>query len=210
MKREELQELHYITHFDNLTSILRRGILSHRRASGHNPTSVANPSVQAIRSTKRVPGGRSLHHYVNLYISARNAMLYSILGFPAIPPPQHLRVCVIGVSPSVLDLPGVVIADGNAAAALTGFWPSPEGLDKVSKELVFGRFWTDENPSVATVKREGMMAEVLVPGRLAPRHFNHFYVCCPQAKLHADQLNLGIAFDVNRNLFFNDGVRLHG
>src|SRR2546427_5072035 len=127
MERTDLNELHCITPLRNLRSILEVGILSHVRAAGRPSVSIANPEVQQLRAAKRVPGGRMLHEYANLYISARNAMLYQVLGFPARPPTQHLSVCVLGVDTAVLDLPDVVITDRNAASILSIFLPSPQG-----------------------------------------------------------------------------------
>src|SRR5438093_4550990 len=105
MNRTDLRELHNIAHFANLPSILTHGILSHNRARKRNPTSIANQEVQEIRHSKSVPGGRPLHDYANLYISARNAMLYKVLGLPESPPPSHITVGVLSVNTKVLDLP---------------------------------------------------------------------------------------------------------
>jgi len=45
-------------------------------------------------------------------------------------------LCVLKVSPEVLGLSGVVIADGSAASAYSGFWPSKLGLDKIDFDNV--------------------------------------------------------------------------
>src|SRR2546425_4346574 len=76
VRSEELLELHYITPMENVPSILAQGILSHRRAGKLRHQSIAMPEVQARRAGRIVPGGRPLHDYVNLYICARNPMLY--------------------------------------------------------------------------------------------------------------------------------------
>ncbi len=209
MDRTELAELHYITPVDNLMSILNYGILSHNDARNHTPASVANQSVQRVRSSKRIPGGKPLHDYANLYISARNAMLYQVLGFPSKPPSQHLSICVLGVDPAVLDLSGTVISDGNAAASLTSFYPSPAGLGKLNKDIVFGRYWKDDNPITETMRREAMMAEVLVPRGIPARYVKQSYVCCNAARQRVLGLRAGIALEVNRTLFFNDMERYH-
>lgn len=78
MERHELEELHYIAPIANLESIISRGLLSHRRVSrlaAHQ--SIALADVQAKRAAKRVPGGRPLHEYVNLYICARNPIFFN-------------------------------------------------------------------------------------------------------------------------------------
>jgi hypothetical protein len=209
MNRADLRELHNITPFANLPSILQIGILSHNRARKLSPTSIADLEVQKIRHSKTVPGGRPLHEYANLYISARNAMLYKVLGLPNSPPPSHLNICIIGVSTQVLDLPGVAITDRNAAASLSLFLPSPSGLEKLEREKIFSRYWTDPDPIVEMDKRESMMAEVLIPDAVNPKFLGAFYVCCDEARLAAAGLGLGIPITVNRYLFFNDSGRSH-
>lgn len=75
MDRAKLRELHCITPIANIPSVLTAGILSHRRAAAVSHESVADPEIQARRARVRVPGGRPLHEYANLYITARNPMM---------------------------------------------------------------------------------------------------------------------------------------
>src|SRR5437879_5788195 len=81
MKREDLRELHNMAKIANLSSIMKRGILSHRRMEqlGIAHESVARPGIQEVRATRRVPGGRPLHDYACIYFNARNAMLNVVL-----------------------------------------------------------------------------------------------------------------------------------
>jgi hypothetical protein len=84
MERSRVRELHYITDIANVSSILEHGIFSHRlveRLIGQH-VSVASSEVQARRAGKRIWIGRrarALHDYANLYLDARNAMLYTLL-----------------------------------------------------------------------------------------------------------------------------------
>ena len=103
--------------------------------------SVALPGVQERRESKVIPGAKPLHEYVNLYICARNPMMYLRRA-------HHEVLCVLQISPAVLNLPGVVIADGNAASGPTAFWRSPSGLSKVNKDIVFAEWWNDPDPFV--------------------------------------------------------------
>ncbi|MDE3091063.1 MAG: DUF4433 domain-containing protein, partial [Chloroflexota bacterium] len=139
MNLSDLPELHYITSIANVPSILKRGILSHRGASSLQHTSVAMPEIQDRRAKKTVPGGKRLHGYANLYLCARNPMLYKRKEL-------HKELCVLQVNTSALNLRGVIIADGNAASDYTGFWASPAGLDRVDRDVVFIEYWTDPNP----------------------------------------------------------------
>ena len=100
MRREELDELHYITPIENVASILGKGILSHRLAARVPHASVAMQAVQDRRSNKRVPNGRMLHEYANTYFNARNAMMYLRRGARA-------QLCVLRIRPAIWTLMGL-------------------------------------------------------------------------------------------------------
>lgn len=94
MDRSQLAELHYITAIDNVSSMLKLGLLCHVSAESVMHTSVAMDAIQARRARKSVPGGRRLHEYVNLYINGRNIMLSKVLHETSID-----AVCLLQVSP---------------------------------------------------------------------------------------------------------------
>ncbi len=195
MMREELSELHYIVHMDNVQSILRHGILSNRRASKVAHTSVAMQEVQHRRAEVVVPGGRRLHEYVNLYICARNPMLYKRAG-------QHLELCVLRVSTDVLDLPGVVVTDANASSDYCRFAEAPAGLRIVNRDLTFADDWRDPDLIEYWRKKSAKCAEVLVPDKVDPRFILGAYVSCQQAKDRLNGLGTGIGVDINGHMFF--------
>ncbi|MDP9369401.1 MAG: DUF4433 domain-containing protein [Chloroflexota bacterium] len=178
LRQSDLQELHCIVPMANLPSIVRRGILSHDRADAVPHHSVASEEVQALRARKVVPNGRRLHEYANLYIDARNPMMYVRKG-------AHLDLCVLRVSTDVLDLPNVVIADGNAATGITRFAPSPEGLARIDRDLVFAEWWNGNGEA-----RRVRCAEVLVPDSVHPRFLLGAYVSCEPALRRFNELHL--------------------
>lgn len=195
MRREELTELHYITHMDNVQSILRLGILSNRRAAKVTHTSVAMQQVQDRRAQVVVPGGRKLHDYVNLYICAGNPMLYKRQG-------QHLELCVLQVSTDVLDLPGVVVTDANASSDYTRFAAAPAGLSIIDRDLTFADDWRDEDQIQYYRKKSAKCAEVLVPDEVEPRFILGAYVSCQQAMDRLNGLGTGIGVGINGHMFF--------
>ncbi|MFZ5625125.1 MAG: DUF4433 domain-containing protein [Gemmatimonadota bacterium] len=195
MRREELTELHYIAHMSNVASILGQGILSNRRASQVEHTSVAMQAVQDRRANVVVPGGRKLHDYANLYVCARNPMLYKRQH-------QHLDLCVLQVSTDVLDLPGVVVTDANAASDYVRFAAAPAGLSIVDREATFAEYWTDPNPIVQWQKKSAKCAEVLVPDRIDPGFIMGAYVSCQTAMNSLNGLGTGIAVSINAHMFF--------
>lgn len=195
MNRSDLLELHYIAPISNVPSILDKGILCYRAAQAIAHISVAMTEIQDRRSPKTVPGGMPLHEYVNLYIHARNPMLFKLRD-------QHQKLCVLRVSATVIDLPGAIIADGNAASEYTRFWPSPSGLAEVDRDLVFAEDWTDPDLIVYWRKKQVRCAEVLVPGRIEPRFILGGYVSCEEAKTELESLAPSLDVIIDEHLFF--------
>lgn len=195
MDRAELQELHYITPMANASSILQHGILSHNRAARIPHASVAAQEIQDRRVRKRVPGGLLLHDYVNLYIHARNPMLYKRLS-------RHLEICVLTVSPAVLDHPGVVLTDQNAASDYVRFARGADGLRIVDRELALADDWRDANQIRQWQKASARCAEVLVPHCVPVEHVLGAYVSCQVAAQRFASLGAAIRATVNEHLFF--------
>jgi len=193
MERSDLAELHYITPICNVPSILRYGILSNARAARTQHASVAMHAVQDRRARVMVPGGRRLHEYVNLYICARNPMLYVR---------RHHAVCVLTVSTGVLDLADVVITDSNASSDYVRFAAAPAGLRIVDRDRTFAEYWTDNDQIEEWRKKAAKCAEVLVPDRVEARFIRGAYVSSEQARAELEALNTGLTVTVNPHLFF--------
>jgi hypothetical protein len=197
MERHELTELHYLTPITNLPSITTRGILSHTGAAAFNPASLADEDIQN-RRLKRVPGGRPLHDYVNLYICGRGPMLYKRLE-------QRLDFCVLRVSPEVLDIAGTIVTDKNAAGDHVRYAAAPAGLSIVNRELTFAEYWTSQDTIEYWRLKAAKCAEVLVPDCVGVEHIGGAYVCSQQIaqKILELQLNPSLPTSVNGYLFFN-------
>ena len=196
MNLSDLEELHYITPIANVPSILKLGILSNREIKRRKLTavSVAAEEIQERREPKVVPGAKPLHEYVNLYICARNPMMYRRRS-------NHSEICVLRVSTEVLNFPKVVIADGNAASGYTAFWSSPSGLSKIDKDTVFAEYWTDPDPITKLHKSRVKCAEVLVPDRVDPTLIAGCYVSSPEVEAVLNQDNRP-PISIDPHLFF--------
>lgn len=198
MRREELAELHYITAIVNVPSILAGGILSHRRASKVSHRSVAKKEIQEIRKKVVVPPGRPLHEYANLYICGRNPMLYLILRQVS-----HEEICVLRVSPDVLDLPGVVIADRNAASDHVLFGASPSALANVDRNLVFAQYWTHPHDEIQEWRHKSIKcAEVLVPDLVPAHYVSGAYVSSEVSRAALLEVAPGLTVTVDGHMFF--------
>ena len=195
MKQSELSELHYITPIANVPSILQHGILSHKQAKHVQHQSVAMDEIQDRRKKVTVPGGQKLHDYVNLYICARNPMMYKRQA-------QYKELCVVRISPDVLDIPGTVISDRNASSEYAIFKPAPGGLDIVNYEWTFAEYWTDSDQITEWKKKAAKCAEVIVPDKVNVEFIMGAYVSCQDALNEFQALGMDISVVINNHLFF--------
>jgi hypothetical protein len=195
VKRSELEELHYITAIENVDSILKRGILSFRRAGGMKHISIAMNDIQVRRAKVVVPGGKPLHDYACLYICGRNVMMYKRRN-------EHRHLCVIRISPEVLDLPKIVVTNGNASSEYVRFAAAPNGLKFVDRELTFAEWWTDEDPVAYYRKKSAKCAEVLVPDGVDTKYITGIYVSCKDTLALVRDVDDGIEISLNPHLFF--------
>lgn len=195
MQRDELEELHFITLVKNVPSILKLGILSHNAVAKIAHESIAMSEVQDRRAKVKVPGGRALHEYANLYFHARNPMMYKRRN-------RHAEIAVLRVRPALLDLPGVVITDGNASSDYIRFAAAPGGLAIVDRERTFALNWTSNNQIEYFRNACAKCAEVLVPERVDPSFVFGAYVSNEETQRNLAETVPGLDVSVNRELFF--------
>lgn len=163
--------LYYITHIDNIPSILENGVLSNElilsKSIKFSP--IYNKEIVNRRENRKTPDDKSLWHYSNFYLQPRNAMMYQVkrnIGTDKI----AVLACFRGAA---YDTDGAFITDGNAASEATNFFPISQH-NKVFKELsdVDGlEYWKEEDGS----KRK-MMAEILVPDSFSAENIHSILV----------------------------------
>ena len=199
MKREELEELHYITPIVNVPSFMMHGILSNKLAKKIDHESYASPDIQQRRANVVLPNGKPLHDYANLYFNARNPMMHVLKD-------NHAKLAVLSISLDVLDLPGVVISDQNASRDYVLFKPSPDGLEMIDSELIFAEYWTHPD-AIKYHKHKGIMcAEVLVPDKIGADYILKAYTSsAPSHEALVEVLGSSVSkleVSINSYLFF--------
>lgn len=214
-KRPEIKSLYYITHIDNLPSILRYGILSHRLVQERKIlyTPIYDDAIVSNRQKRVAPDGRSLWEFANVYFQPRNPMLYRVLHEK-----DATCIVVIGVKPQVLSNSSAFIALGNAASGATEILPSAEGQKRISEiwDTINSEGWNPVDGS----KRK-IMAECLVPDAIAPGNIHTIFVASQEAAEKVRELlppsSIAVVpeptmffrparrFRVTENLFLADG-----
>lgn len=170
MARRRMKGLYYITHINNVPSILSRGILSHEIVEKENLpfTRIYNEGIVANRRNRLTPDGRSLWSFANLYFQPRNAMLYQVVyekGFE--------EIAIVAVREDILRQSGIYITTGNAAHSESEILSPREGRQVIANmtDLLNSDWWKKEDGS-----KRRMMAECLVPETVPPMYIDGIYV----------------------------------
>ena len=172
MPKLDIRNLYYITHVDNLPSILEKGIFSHEKIEEErvHTARIYNTEIVNRRKEKNTPDRKSLWSYANLYFQPRNPMMYRVVHEKE---KRAKDLAVVSVKIKVLQTPGVFITDGNAANDPTQFYTTSNGLRMIGQQwkIVQSEWWNSLDGS----KRK-IMAECLVPHRIDPEFINSIYV----------------------------------
>jgi hypothetical protein len=115
----------------------------------------------------------------------------------------HEQICVLRVSPGVLDIPNVVIADSNAGSKYVRFSPAPAGLAIVDRERTFARWWAHPDDIREKWRHSAQKgAEVLVPNVVPAQYVTGAYVSCVLSEQTLRGLAPTLPITVDRDLFF--------
>ena len=203
MKKPEIKSLYYITHIDNLHSILGHGILSHKLVEERSIpfTPVYNADIVSTRKQTTTPDGRSLWHYANLYFQPRNPMLYRVLYEK-----DENELAILGIQPGVLDTNDILISTGNAASGASDILPREEGLEALAQiwDTINSEWWNPVDGS----KRK-IMAECLVPGYVSADLVHTIYLANHKTAEKVKDMGLrrGMPVVPEPNMFFRPAKR---
>ena len=188
-------EFQCIMPLENISSVLKIGILSNERAIKVPHYSVAMEVVQERRDLKHVPGGLKLHQYANLYFHARNPMLFKRKD-------AATTLCVLRISTDVRHIDGVVITDRNASSDYVRFLhPSQAAL--LDYDAIFATDWRHLDDQIAYYRhRSKKCAEVLVPHCVEPKYLAGAYVVDEATDVKLKSLGFGLPITVDGKMFF--------
>jgi len=203
-REPEVLSLYYITHINNIRSILTEGILSHSLIEQRQIqfTPIYDTAIVSRRRERLVQGDKSLWDFANMYFQPRNPMLYRVLHEK-----NSEDIAVLGISPSVLQTSGALVSLGNAAAGETQILPSDEGrkeLETIWKD-VKNEWW-----SAADGSKRRIMAECLVPDMVDPECVNTVYVSgqTAAARVRAMGLPRRVSVVPEPSMFFRPARRI--
>ena len=183
----------YITHVDNLESILEIGILSRDLVVelGISPVGIHDQQIVIRR------GQKGLWPFANLYLQPRNAMLFKEVK-------NSVPVVVIWVDRTILvENQATMFSDGNAASSHSNVFAYSDGLEQVKRlweDLLDRRYWNRQNKST-------LQAECLIPRAVDVRYIKKISVQNESMRQRVEQITNGRNFEivVDSELFFDVG-----
>lgn len=210
IRRNDIEECHYICHLDNLHNILTNGILSHRRAHklSDAPTDISDGSVQDRRSQVRVPrrdeekGRLALHRHAVLYLNAHNAMMHVRKN-------QHTDLCVLRIYREILDRGDAMLSSRNASTSVANFFPptrDPLYSPTSSRYLSVPRIEGYDNEG-----KQIRQAEVMLPYKIEPSYIGGIFVSNQGTQDHVqailNELENTLPITQHPSLFFQGVTR---
>ena len=165
-----IKGLYYITHINNVPSILERGILSHSMVEDQQLvfTPIFDSQIVSNCRDRQTPDGQTLWHFANLYFQPRNAILYRVRYENDIS-----DLVIFGIQPSILNKAGLLVSTGNAASYDSTILGAKDGLKAIQQMwgVINQEWWRQEDGS----KRK-IMAECLVPSLVEPEFIHSIFV----------------------------------
>jgi hypothetical protein len=149
--------------------------------------------MQDKRDVKSIHGGLRLHQYANLYFHVRNPMLFKR---------RYEDVCVLRISTAVLQLPGCVITDQNAASDYVRPC-APSQWRLLDFDDIFARDWRHPEDQIRAYRHKSRKcAEVLVPRCVEPSMLTAAYAPDEPARERLTQAGFKLPISVNPDFFF--------
>lgn len=198
-RKKGIEGLYYITHVNNVKSILDKGILCHDWIEReHVPyTRIYDTGIISRRKDIQAPSGKKLWEYANLYFQPRNAMLYRVMNSLNV---NVSDIVILFVKPELVEKKGVFITTGNAASNASKFYDADDAkklLKDISREV--DRDWWNNNDG----SKRKMMAECLVPERVSPDCIRAIYVGTEKGRSNLqEQIPSDIEVIVDADRFF--------
>tara|TARA_R110000796_G_scaffold219504_1_gene335515 strand:+ start:18870 stop:19421 length:552 start_codon:yes stop_codon:yes gene_type:complete len=178
----------------NLSSVMRHGILCHEKAAALAHGDISMAAIQERRDRVRVPGGLMLHQYANLYLDARNPMMYKRRD-------QVDQLCVLSITATILQVDDVVVADQNASSDYVRFY-SADGIGNLDLDLVYADDWRHPNQIAYWRHKSAKCAEVLVPSEVPAGYIQKAYVASNVARSAVLQSGFSRPVEFMPRLFF--------
>lgn len=178
----------HMTHYKNINTILKNGLLNHTDAHKLLIEDISEPSVQSHRNRMEPIYNRPINSYVPFYIKIKNPMLY-------VRKEIQQEICILEIDIEALNNSEFVFTDGNAASKDTIFYAYIGKLVKLPWNVLNDDFWSEHEDG----KRK-RCAEILVHTKVDPKYIKQIH--CYDFESITPSDNPDFNFIINKELYF--------
>ena len=189
--------LFYVCHIDNISSILKLGILSHNFAhkNGLVKNDISDKSVNSLRNRFEQSLGGNIHDFAPLFLHLRNSTFFRWCKSE-----DKNNLILLKVNPHILLADNVAFSDGNAAVRTTKFYQNIDDFNKLNWQIIKEEYWSNY-PDGKRIK----CSEVLVRDKIQLHYINELLVYSEETLgkiLPLFPNHLGILTSVNKQIYF--------
>lgn len=184
-----IEYIYHMTHYKNLESILKNGLLSHNNEL--TKEHIDNAEVNNRRNKIEPIYNKNLHTYVPFYFNPRNPMLF-------VNKEIQEDIVILAFNRNILLKEKTIFTDGNAAVERTRFFKNLDDLKQLNWNCINSIYWNDFEDG----KRE-VMAEVLVPNKVNIKYLNKIYCFDEATKSFIFELDNNLDIEINKKIYFN-------
>ncbi|MEA5427972.1 DUF4433 domain-containing protein [Arcicella lustrica] len=189
--------LFYVCHIDNISSILKLGILSHNVAhkEGLVKNDISDQSVNSLRNRFEKSLGGNIHDFAPLFLHLRNSTFFRWCKSE-----NKNNLILLKVNPHILLADNVAFSDGNAAVRTTRFYQNIDDFNKLNWQVIKDDYWTNY-PDGKRIK----CSEVLVQDKIPLYYVNELLVYSEETLAKILPLfpnHLGILTSINKQIYF--------
>jgi hypothetical protein len=189
--------LFYVCHIDNISSILKLGILSHNFAhkNGLVKNDNSDRAVNSLRNRFEETLGGNIHDFAPLFFNLRNATFFRWCKNE-----NRNNLILLKINPHILLADNVAFSDGNAVKRTTSFYQNIDNFNKLNWQIIKDEYWTNY-PDGERIK----CSEVLVKDKIPLYYINELFVYSEETLdkiLPMFPNHLGILTSINKKIYF--------
>lgn len=189
--------LFYVCHIDNISSILKLGILSHNVAHKYGlvKNDISDQSVNSLRNRFEESLGGNIHDFAPLFLHLRNSTFFRWCKSE-----NKNNLILLKINPHILLADNVAFSDGNAAVRTTKFYQNINDFNKLNWQIIKDDYWTNY-PDGKRIK----CSEVLVQDKIPLYYVNELLTYSEETLdkiLPLFPNHLGILSSINKQIYF--------
>lgn len=183
-----IKYIYHMTHYKNLESILKNGLLSHNNELVKQH--IDNIEVNDRRNKIEPLYQKNLHTYVPFYFNPKNSMLY-------VNKEIQKDIVILAFDKTLLLKDQIIFTDGNAATNKTNYYNNLDDLNKLNWTCLNANYWNDFEDG----KRE-RMAEILIPYKVNITRLRKIYCYDEETKSFIQDLDDELDIEISTKLYF--------